>query len=71
MKGTFNQGWWNCFESFATELSHTTNGYSICMSVLQGAGITKREATAFINKSEHYYDRFMVEIVKDYLNKIS
>lgn len=70
MKGTFNQGWWNCFESFATVLHHNTNGYSLCMGILQGAGITKREAISFINKAE-YHDPDVVELVRDYLNKIS
>jgi len=70
MKGTFNQGWWNCFESFAAILHSNINGYSLCMDILQGAGITKREALAFINKVGHH-DPDVVEIVKDYLNKIS
>lgn len=44
-KGTFNAGWWNCFYSFAAELlDNNPNADGICRSVLQGAGITSREA---------------------------
>ena len=45
MKGTFNQGWWNCFEHFAAELLSVDQYMGdLCISVLTGAGITKREA---------------------------
>ena len=70
MKGTFNQGWWNCFESFASVLHYNTNGESLCRGILEGAGITKREAAAFLNKEE-YHDPDVVEIVRNYLNRIS
>ena len=51
MKGTFNQGWWNCFESFAAELLGTNgNAEDVCTSVLKGAGITRREAFAWLDK---------------------
>lgn len=51
-KGTFNQGWWNCFESFAAELLFvdTTNGETVCEHVLDAAGISKREAFAWLDK---------------------
>jgi hypothetical protein len=70
MKGTFNQGWWNCFESFATVLHYNSNGESLCMGILEGAGITKREATAFINKAE-YHDPDVVELVRNYMLKLN
>lgn len=50
MKGTFNQGWWNCFESFAAELLYIQNNENIVINVLSGAGITKREAKAWLDK---------------------
>lgn len=50
MKGTFNQGWWNCFESFAAELLSTQNAEDICISVLTDAAITKKEASAWLDK---------------------
>lgn len=50
-KGTFNQGWWNCFESFAAELLSTEGqAEGVCRRVLEGAGITEREALAWLNK---------------------
>ena len=51
-KGTFNQGWWNCFESFAAELLSvdSTNGETVCRRVLDAAGISAREAGAWLDK---------------------
>lgn len=44
-KGTFNQGWWNCFWSFAAELLSVDRfADRICIRVLEGAGITRKEA---------------------------
>ena len=65
MKGTFNQGWWNCFESFALEILKTDKyGGTICRHVLEDAGITKREAMAWLNKTDHNAE--MEEIVRSY-----
>ncbi len=51
-KGTFNQGWWNCFESFAAELLSTEGqAEGVCRRVLDGAGITRREAQAWLDKN--------------------
>lgn len=50
MKGTFNQGWWNCFESFAAELLSENHHESLCRRVLEGAGITAKEASAWLDK---------------------
>ena len=51
MKGTFNQGWWNCFESFAAELLfQNEDADDICINVLRAAGITSREAQAWLDK---------------------
>lgn len=65
-KGTFNQGWWNCFESFTAELlSFNNNEEQIVLNVLIGAGISKREASYWI---EHYEGNNMkvLDIVKKY-----
>ena len=50
MKGTFNQGWWSCFESFATELLFVNKslGETICARTLDGAGITKKDASLWL-----------------------
>ena len=70
MKGTFNQGWWNCFESFASALlSADKYADCFCMGMLEDAGITKREASAFIKKEE-YHDPKVIEVVRNYLLKL-
>lgn len=51
MKGTFNQGWWNCFESFAIELLSIDKTHeNTCLRVLKEAGISKHEAAAWLDK---------------------
>lgn len=69
-KGTFNQGWWNCFESFTSELL-SVNKYDIgiCIRVLSGAGITKKEAINWLN---HYNgcDDAVIYVVNQYLNEL-
>lgn len=69
MKGTFNQGWWNCFESFAAEiLSVDKYAGTACRHVLEDAGITKREAMAWLNKTDHNIE--VEEIVRNYYYSI-
>lgn len=69
MKGTFNQGWWNCFESFAAEILKTDKyGGNACRHVLEDAGITKREAMAWLNKTDHNIE--VEEIVRNYYYSI-
>lgn len=66
MKGTFNQGWWNCFEHFAAELlSVDPNMDDLCIGVLNGAGITKREASYWLEHSDCPYQR-VVDVVRRY-----
>lgn len=69
MKGTFNQGWWNCFESFAAELlvMSGTNGYDTCLTVLRGAGISAREAESWLNRYNGVHHE-VEDVVRDYLN---
>lgn len=50
MKGTFNQGWWNCFESFTNEFMSVYNDGRIPMAVLKSAGITEKEAQRELGK---------------------
>jgi hypothetical protein len=70
MKGTFNQGWWNCFESFAAEiLSVDKYAGTACRHVLEDAGITKREAMAWLDKGE-YRNPAVEEIVRNYYYSI-
>ena len=66
MKGTFNQGWWNCFESFALEILKIDKyGGTICRHVLEDAGITKQEAMDWLNKGGRE-NPAVEEIVRNY-----
>ena len=70
MKGTFNQGWWNCFESFTAEILGVDKYASaVSRRVLEGAGITKREAKAWLDK-EGTRNPAVVEIVMAYYYSI-
>lgn len=66
-KGTFNQGWWNCFESFAAS-AESARDDQICTDVLRGAGITRREAEAWLDKPVQH-NIHAEHIVRDYLNE--
>ena len=66
IKGTFNAGWWNCFYSFAAELLHTDpSAEGVCRSVLQGAGITRREAAWQLDHGPVNDDK-VVKVIRDY-----
>ena len=42
----FNEGWWNCFCSFANELANVSSSASMVIrNVLDGAGVSKMEIT--------------------------
>lgn len=44
-KGSFNAGWWNCFDSFTAELADFNGQYeATAYRVLSAAGISQREA---------------------------
>lgn len=65
-KGTFNQGWWNCFESFAANLIFEKDCASrICKNVLQEAGITNREASHWLDSTQCSNPE-IINIVRDY-----
>lgn len=48
----FNQGWWNCFNSFANNTRQAND--SVCYEVLRGAGVTKKEAEEVLRNGELY-----------------
>lgn len=51
MKGTFNQGWWNCFETVAAGLLGMSDQYGqFLLQTLSDAGISRREAYAWLDK---------------------
>lgn len=46
----FNEGWWNCFCSFANELADvSSNASMVIRNVLDGAGVSKKEITDNLN----------------------
>lgn len=65
-KGSFNKGWWNCFESFAAELLDCNpQADNIAYRVLQGAGITQREASYWLDHTDCPYPR-VTQVVRRY-----
>ena len=65
----FNEGWWNCFCSFANELANVSSSASMVIrAVLDGAGVTKKEVDDII-KSQHL-DKRVVEELKGYRAKL-
>ncbi len=58
----FNEGWWNCFRSFANELADVSSSASMVIrSVLEGAGVTKKEIDDII-KSKNLSKRVVDEL---------
>jgi len=48
----FDKGWWNCFNSFANNTINDND--SICMEVLNGAGVTKDEVEEVLRNGDLY-----------------
>lgn len=65
----FNEGWWNCFCSFANELANiSTSASMVIRSVLEGAGVSKREITEIL-KTQHL-DKRVVDELEEYILKL-
>ena len=65
----FNEGWWNCFCSFANELANvSTSSSMVIRSVLDGAGVTKKEITE--NLKNQKFDKRVIEELKEYKAKL-
>ena len=65
----FNEGWWNCFCSFANELANVSSSASMVIrNVLDGAGVTKKEITENL-KTQHFEKR-VVEALEEYKKKL-
>ena len=65
----FNEGWWNCFCSFANELANvSTSASMVIRSVLVGAGVSKREITEIL-KTMHF-DKRVVDELEEYKAKL-
>lgn len=69
MMTEFNEGWWNCFCSFANELANVSSSASMVIrNVLDGAGVTKKEIIENL-KTQHFEKR-VAEELKEYKSKI-
>ena len=65
----FNEGWWNCFCSFANELANvSTSASMVIRSVLEGAGVSKKEITE--NLKTQPFDKREVEELEEYKSKL-
>lgn len=65
----FNEGWWNCFCSFANELANVSSSASMVIrNVLDGAGVTKKEITD--NLKIHHFEKRVAEELKEYKSKL-
>ena len=65
----FNEGWWNCFCSFANELANVSSGASMVIrNVLDGAGVTKKEITE--NLKTQPFDKRVVDELVEYILKL-
>ena len=65
----FNEGWWNCFCSFANELADvSSNASMVIRNVLDGAGVTKKEITENL-KTQHFEKR-VVDELEEYILKL-
>ena len=60
----FDKGWWNCFNSFANNT--LSDNDSVCMEVLNGAGVTKGEALHVLNKKDFLYGN-AINVVNEYI----
>ena len=62
MDKEFNNGWWNCFCSFANELANVNSEASMVIrNVLDGAGVTKKEISDNL-KTQHFDKRVAKEL---------
>lgn len=65
----FNEGWWNCFCSFANELANVSSSASMVIrNVLDGAGVSKKEITD--NLKMQHFDKRVVEELEEYKSKL-
>lgn len=65
----FNEGWWNCFCSFANELVDVSSSASMVIcNVLDGAGVTKKELNEILKT--HNFDKRVIEELEEYKTKL-
>ena len=65
----FNEGWWNCFCSFANEWADVSSSASMVIcNVLDGAGVTKKELNEILKT--HNFDKRVIEEFEEYKTKL-
>ena len=65
----FNEGWWNCFSSFANELANVSSSASMVIrNVLDCAGVTKKEISE--NLKTQHFDKRVVDELEEYKSKL-
>lgn len=65
----FDEGWWNCFCSFANEQANVSSSASMVIrNVLDGAGVSKKEITD--NLKTQHFDKRVVEELEEYKAKL-
>lgn len=65
---TFNDGWWNCFDSFVAQFAVAGSPEplrEVCMDILTAAGVTSSEA---FMRSETLVDQTAKDIAEYYAN---
>ena len=65
----FDEGWWNCFCSFANELANVSSSASMVIrNVLDGAGVSNMEITE--NLKTQPFDKRVVDELEEYILKL-
>lgn len=65
----FDEGWWNCFNSYTNDVMNAIPYSQIPSSVLKGAGVTKEEALYVLNKTTFLSGK-AINVVSEYIIKL-
>ena len=65
----FDEGWWNCFDSYTNDVMDVMSYSQIPLSILEGAGVTKEEALYVLNKTSILYGK-AINVVSEYVIKL-
>lgn len=65
----FDEGWWNCFNSYTNDIMNALPYSQIPSAVLEGAGVTKEEALYVLNKTTFLSGK-TINVVSEYVIKL-
>jgi hypothetical protein len=66
----FQQGWWNCFISFAETNEFYADANDIpCLEVLESAGVSIEEIDEVLNDTSFHLSEYLVRYLNSYKNK--